>query len=183
MPGPVFLEGERVALHPPTEEDVPFLLEEWNSSEIRATRSDLYPMGPDDVERYLGGTLGREDRTVALLACRDGEPVGLVLLVREMPNDVEFRRGELAYWIARDEWGNGYATEASTLLLDHAFGRLGVHRVRATAYETNPGSRRVLEKLGFAEEGRAREAAYADSKWVDQVMYGLIEDEWNSETA
>lgn len=131
------------------------------------------------MEAYLGGTLGREEKTVALLACVDGEPVGLVLLVRELPNDVEFRRGELAYWIARDEWGNGYATEAAGLLLDHAFGRLGLHRVRATAYETNPASHRVLEKLGFTEEGRAREAAYADGERVDQVRFGLLAREWS----
>lgn len=68
------------------------------------------------------------------------------------------------------------------LLLDHAFGRLGIHRVRATAYETNPASRRVLEKLEFTEERRAREAAYSDGAWVDKVWFGLLAGEWDAES-
>lgn len=178
MPGPVFLKGDQVTLHPAAEDDVPFLLDEWNNPAVRETRSDLYPKGPDDVTRYLGGTAGPDDASVVLLVCVDGEPVGLVLLVRMRPTDTEFRQGELAYWVARDAWGNGYATAASRLLLDHAFGRLGLHRVRAKAFDTNPASHRVLEKLGFSEEGRERDAAYADDQWVDVLRYGLLESEW-----
>lgn len=178
MPGPVFLDGEQVTLRVAADEDVPFLLDEWNSPAVRATRSDLYPRGREEVRRYLGGRLGREDRSLALLACVDGEPVGLVLLIREAPNDVEFRQGELAFWIAREHWGNGYATAAARLLLGHAFGRLGLHRVRASTYDDNEASRRVLEKLGFEEEGVDREAALVEGEWVDQVRYGLVEATW-----
>lgn len=180
MPGPVFLEGESVTLRPASEEDLPFLAAEWNSPAIRATRTDLYPRGDEDLRRFLGGRLGREDRTLALLVCVDAEPVGLALLIRERPNDAELRQGELAYWTARDAQGAGYATAGSGLLLDHAFDRLGLHKVRARTFAGNDPSRRVLEKLGFSEEGVLREEAFVDGEWVDQVYYGLTDPEWRA---
>ncbi|MEM6494512.1 MAG: GNAT family N-acetyltransferase [Pseudomonadota bacterium] len=59
---------------------------------------------------------------------------------------------ELGYWIARDHWGNGYATEAGRAVL--AIARtLGYERVEAMHFLDNPASGRVLEKLGFAATG------------------------------
>jgi len=178
MPGPTFLASESVTLRPATDEDVPFLAEEWNSPAIRATRSDLYPRTAEDLRRYLGGTLGREDRSLALLVCVDSEPVGLVILVRERPNDVELRQGELAYWTARDAQGNGYATAGARLLLRHAFDRLGLHKVRARTFAGNEPSRGVLETLGFRQEGLLRAEAFVEGAWVDLAAYGLTEPEW-----
>jgi RimJ/RimL family protein N-acetyltransferase len=178
MPGATCLRGEDVTLAVATEEDIPFLVSSWNDPRVRRTRSDIHPRGPDDIREYLGGTVGRHDGSLALLVCTDGEPVGLVLLAREQPGDDDFRRGELAFWIHPAEWEEGYATAASALLLDHAFGRLGLHRVRARAYADNGPSHRVLEKLGFREEGVDREAAFADG-WVDQHRYGLLADGWD----
>ena len=178
MPGPVFLEGDAITLRPATEEDLPFLSAEWNSPAICATRTDLYPRGDEELRRYLGGRLGREDRSLALLVCVDEEPVGLALLIRERPSDVELRQGELAYWTARDAQEEGYATAGSRSLVRHAFDRLGLHKVRARTFADNDPSRRVLEKLGFREEGVLREEAFVDGEWVDQVYYGLTESEW-----
>ena len=180
MPGPVFLEGESVTLRPGTEEDLPFLAVEWNSPAIRATRTDLYPRGEEALRRYLGGRLGREDRSLALLVCVDEEPVGLALLIRERPNDVELRQGELAFWTARDARGQGYATAGSGLLLGHAFDRLGLHKVRARRFAGNDPSKRVLEELGFGEEGVLRDEAFVEGEWVDQVYYGLTDAEWRA---
>ncbi|WP_435194929.1 GNAT family N-acetyltransferase [Natronomonas sp. EA1] len=178
MPGPVFLDGDRVTLRPATEADTSFLLREWNNPAVRASRSDLYPRDRGDLEAYLGGRFGRESRSLALLICHNGDAVGLAILSREQPNDVSFRRGELAFWVAREEWDNGYATAGSRLLLSHAFGRLGLHKVTAAAFESNGGSLRVLEKLGFTEEGRHREEALNGGEWEDFVRFGLLEDEW-----
>jgi len=63
----------------------------------------------------------------------------------------------LGYWIARNHWGRGYATEAARGAL--AVGRaLGLGRVTAGHYLDNPASGRVLRKLGFRETGEVRPA-------------------------
>lgn len=179
MPGPLFLDGDGVTLHPATEEDVPFLVENENDPRIRRTTSRYLPRDEEYARKRLGGTMGRDGNTICLLVCAEGDPVGFVYLVRERPNDEVNRHGELAYWITADAWGNGYATAASKALLDHAFDRLNLHRVTAKAFEDNTDSRQVLEKLGFAEEGASRDAAYLNGEYRDFVRYGLLREEWN----
>jgi len=98
--------------------------------------------------------------------------------MREQPNSQVFRLGELAYWVTTTEWGNGYATSASELLLSHAFDELGLHRIEASAFASNDASRRVLEKLRFSEEGTARKEAFINGEWIDKIRYGLLEKEW-----
>ncbi len=56
---------------------------------------------------------------------------------------------ELGYWIAEEYWGNGYAVEASEVLVKRAFDDLGVKQIFATYRCENNQSARVLEKLGF----------------------------------
>lgn len=64
------------------------------------------------------------------------------------------RRGELGFWIGRDWWGNGYATEAASRMIGFTAAALRVERLTATAAADNAASVHVLEKLGFMETGR-----------------------------
>ncbi|HUP68030.1 MAG TPA: GNAT family N-acetyltransferase, partial [Sphingomicrobium sp.] len=59
---------------------------------------------------------------------------------------------EMGYWIARDHWGRGLATEACTALIDIAR-TLGLTSVEGSHFVDNPASARVLEKLGFSSRG------------------------------
>lgn len=60
---------------------------------------------------------------------------------------------ELGFTLARAAWGRGLATEAAQLCADAAFGPLELSQLVALADVKNPGSSRVLEKLGFTAEG------------------------------
>lgn len=62
---------------------------------------------------------------------------------------------EIGYWIARDHWGRGYASEAGRAVLDMAK-MLGHRRVTAGHFLDNPASGRVLRKLGFRSTGQVR---------------------------
>lgn len=62
---------------------------------------------------------------------------------------------ELGYWIAREHWGRGYATEAGYAILEIAR-MLGHRRIIASHFLDNPASGRVLRKLGFASTGTIR---------------------------
>ena len=62
---------------------------------------------------------------------------------------------ELGYWVGRDHWGRGYATEAARAVLRLA-GTLGHRRIRACNFTDNPASGRVLRKLGFRPTGSER---------------------------
>lgn len=80
---------------------------------------------------------------------------------------------EIGYWIARDHWGRGYATEASRAVLQIARA-LGHKRLTAGHFIDNPASGRVLRKLGFEPTGRiAKRHSCARGAMVDAVEYAL----------
>lgn len=60
---------------------------------------------------------------------------------------------ELGYWIAREFWGRGFATEAARAVLGVAR-MLGHKRVHANHFADNPASGQVLRKCGFAPTGK-----------------------------
>lgn len=78
-------------------------------------------------------------------------PIGCVGLLFHPDTNHWWGEGsaELGYWIAEEYWGNGYATESSKALIEHAFNDLDVKKIYATYRTENIRSKRVLEKLGF----------------------------------
>jgi len=176
MPGAVFLEGELVELRTVEEEDLEFLRDAINDPRVWQTLGAYQPKNLQQ-EREWFESVGEGDG-VGLLVCVDGEAVGSIGL--HEVNEV-WGRAEAGYWITPDAQGNGYATDALATLVEYAFDELRLHKVYAHAYETNPASRRVLEKVGFREEGLLREAAFVDGEYVDLYRYGLLEGEWRGE--
>ncbi len=80
---------------------------------------------------------------------------------------------ELGYWIAREHWGRGYATEAAAGVLQVAR-MLGHRRITAGHFVDNPASGKVLRKLGFLPTGRiAKRDSRARGARVDSVEYAL----------
>jgi ribosomal-protein-serine acetyltransferase len=91
------------------------------------------------------------------------------------------RSCEIGYWIARSAQGRGTATLATRALIEHAFGVWKLHRVMIQAGVGNARSRAVAERLGFTLEGVLRQAErYADGRYVDLAVYGLLAFEWSS---
>ncbi len=175
MPGAVFLSGNEVTLRVPEREDREFLARNENDPRVRANRTPASPSGNADVEQYLGGALGRNDNTIALLICTETEPVGLCLLIREKMGDERYRRGELAFWIDPEMQDQGYATAAGRQLIKYAFDTLGLHKLVAKVFEENLASQRVIDKLGFRQEGTFRNEVYVDGDWQDYYRYGLLQ--------
>ena len=60
---------------------------------------------------------------------------------------------QLAYRLKPQAWGGGVATEASSRILDHAFGPLALPSLTALIHPDNRGSQRVIAKLGFRRDG------------------------------
>ena len=85
--------------------------------------------------------------------------------------------GYLGYWVDRRLAGRGIMPTAVALAVDHCFTAGGLHRVECNIRPENDASRRVVEKLGFREEGLRRRYLYIDGAWRDHVHYALtVED-------
>lgn len=72
----------------------------------------------------------------------------------------------------------GLGTDATRTLLRYAFHHLDLYRVYAATVAYNAGAQRVLEKCGFVQEGREREAVYVSGKRWDRLCYGLLRPEF-----
>jgi ribosomal-protein-alanine N-acetyltransferase len=87
------------------------------------------------------------------------------------------RSAQVGYWIDEAYAGHGITPTALAMAIDHCFFGVGLHRVEATIRPENQASRRVVEKLGFREEGVRRRSLHIDGAWRDHVCYALtVED-------
>jgi RimJ/RimL family protein N-acetyltransferase len=76
--------------------------------------------------------------------------------------------------------GMGLGREAIGLVLKHAFGELGLHRISLRVVDDNTRAIRCYRACGFVEEGREREAAYVAGEWHDDVIMGLLSREFRA---
>lgn len=92
--------------------------------------------------------------------------------------DYKNRKCEVGYWLGKQFWGRGYASEAVSLLLYVAFMSLNLNKVYATVFTFNERSAAVLQQLGFKREGVIRENIFHVDKFVDDIMFGLLRSEY-----
>ena len=89
------------------------------------------------------------------------------------------RRCDLGYALGSRHWGQGYVSEALVPVLEHAFGALGMNRIEADIDPQNLASGRVLEKLGFRQEGFMPERWIVHGETADTAFYGLLKRYWD----
>lgn len=87
------------------------------------------------------------------------------------------RSAWVGYWVESSAAGGGVATAAVALVVDHAFGPVGLHRVEATVRPENAASLRVLAKLGFRDEGLLQRYLEVDGAWRDHRLLAVTRDE------
>ena len=150
----------------------------------------LQVLGDDEVTRYHSmptlTTLEEAHAALAQLQRRyqaeeslrwaievAGRP-GLIGTVGLLHVSAEHRRGELGYELARAWWGQGVMTEAARAVVTYAFERLGLHRIEAGVLVGNDRSVRVLQKLGFHEEGTLRAHLQLEGQFQDVRWFSLL---------
>ena len=188
MPGPVFAESDGVTLHTIEEEDLEFVQRGRNHPDIRRPLTDVDPQNGEQIQEYFENGISGGGDGFGFLICRaedatedgaddeaDPEPVGAVHIpwIR-----TKHGSGMLMYWVLPEHQGNGYVTEATRLVLDFAFEERRLAKVYAIVLESNVGSQRVLEKLGFEREGVHRKETFVDGERRDNYRYGLLAEEW-----
>jgi RimJ/RimL family protein N-acetyltransferase len=87
-------------------------------------------------------------------------------------------QAELGFTVAPDEQGHGFATEAVGRIVDHLVGERGLRRLAAECDARNVASAALLRRLGFTLEGRRRAHTWIKGEWTDDLVFGLLADEW-----
>lgn len=179
-PAEVRVEGERVYLRPPAEQD-------WRHfAEIRAaSRNFLQPWEPTwssdaltrdaflrRLRRY--GADWRDDTAYSFfLFGRDDDRLLGGISIANVRRGVA-QIGALGYWIGTDYARQGHMSEALGLMLGFSFGNLGLNRVEAACLPDNEASRRLLSRAHFTHEGRARKYLKINGEWRDHDLYAVL---------
>ena len=149
----MFARTERLLLRPGWPEDAPALASAIGDKAIVSKLATApWPYGIEDAEEHLRTQLASGLPAFLIFARTCGSPrlIGGIGLKRD-----ERGEAELGYWIARAYWGLGFATEAGGAVIELADEGLKLPRIVAGHFLDNPGSGRVLRKLGFVPTGQA----------------------------
>jgi RimJ/RimL family protein N-acetyltransferase len=152
------------------------LLHDWEV--VRMLARVPWPLALADVEAYAGRAGGPDAEGDDFVILADGGPVGVGNVKRPGSGHPPRRMPRLGYWIGRPHWGRGHATAAVGMLVERAFARFPDDTVGAGVFEDNPASRRVLEKLGFAEAGRYDTPCLARGASVPTIDMHLTRTAW-----
>ena len=96
-------------------------------------------------------------------------------------HDDKARTAGIDYWIREDAWGNGYTTEASRKILNFAFDTLNINRIESCGGKDNPGTYKVMEKIGLKYEGERKEGIFYYYGGLENlVLYGITKEEYKN---
>jgi [ribosomal protein S5]-alanine N-acetyltransferase len=124
--------------------------------------------------RHLTGE-ARSGRVLPFVVTYDGKFVGQLTVGGIAWGSL--RAAHVGYWVDREVAGRGVIPAAVALACDHCWFVLGLHRMEVNIRPENLASRRVVEKLGFREEGLRRRYLHIDGDWRDHLVYVLDVEE------
>lgn len=89
-----------------------------------------------------------------------------------------FRCVEIGYELHQSYWNKGIMSEALPPIIEYGFTQMDLHRIEGLPLAVNEPSRKLLTKMGFRLEGTFRERVFFHNKFEDQMIYGLLKEEW-----
>ncbi|WP_404460525.1 GNAT family N-acetyltransferase [Sutcliffiella horikoshii] len=176
-----FLETERLLLRRLELGDANRVEELASDYELAKTTLNVphpYPAG--SAADFIRSMWTAEGKGLVAFAVVEKESESLIGIIN-IKQTLSFKRGELGYWIGLPFWGKGYGTEAARAMVEFGFKKLGLNKVFAGAFADNPGSWRIMEKVGMKYEGTWRQHAMRDGRFVDLAYYGLLREEFDKE--
>jgi RimJ/RimL family protein N-acetyltransferase len=176
---PVILRGSKIYLSVTLEQDKEKWLVWINDRDIQnfiSSPMDIY--FEKDFDEILEELRRKKSRTInfAIVENNKDRLVGFIWMDSI---DWQARNAKIMYFIGKEHWGKGYASEALSLICEFAFENMNLEKVYTFVHETNGASLSVLEKNRFTLVGRLRRHAYVPKYgYVDVLVYELLKEEW-----
>ncbi|HYC21130.1 MAG TPA: GNAT family protein [Candidatus Bathyarchaeia archaeon] len=173
-----FLIGESVYLRAFEREDAPLAVAWMNDQEITETLAWYRPANLQTEEEFIASSLKGDDRIALAIAVKESDRlIGSVGL-----EQIQWRERSACFGIVigdKEEWGKGYGTDATRLMVKYGFGTLNLNRIWLHAREDNGGGIRAYEKAGFRREGVLRQEVYREGRYWDAVAMAILRADWD----
>lgn len=166
--GEIFARSPRLVLGPIAQDDLPALARIGADPRVAAMMGTIPIPWPDAaMRRWVAKSRFRGEVGFRLAVIRpDTGMIGVVGLAGAPAS--------LAYFLDPDHWGRGYATEAARAFVGACFARFrGLDVIAADHFADNPGSGRVLQKLGFRSTGQGVGKSLARLEPAPNIHYRL----------
>lgn len=164
---------------------------EW--TRVRARNADWLlpweassPAGPGELPTYSGmvKVLNRQAREASALpfiiterVASHAKPVIVGQLTVSSIQWGSAMTATLGYWVDQDRAGRGIVPTAVAMATDHCFRQLGLHRMEINIRPENAASLRVVEKLGFRDEGLRPRFLHINGQWADHRSFAMTAEE------
>ena len=180
MIGQSVLETQRLRLRPVKSSDAEVIQKAASTREIADTMISLpHPYPDGEAERYILRQQAEQKKgqsVTFIIEKKVGERFCGVIEVRQI--EQEHSQAELSFWLAVEDWGQGYMSEVIRTLLQFGFEVLGLNRFYAYHMLRNPATGRVLEKNGFKQEGLLRQRVRKWGKFEDVALWAILRKDW-----
>ena len=153
--------------------DLASLVEHANNRNVSIHLRDRFPFPytRKDGQGFIRAARMMHPETLFAIAV-DGVAVGGIGFY--LQKDIERMSAEIGYWLGESFWGRGIASEAIVAMTRYAFDHYELTRLYALVVDGNEASCRVLEKAGYALEGRLRRSAIKNGVVSDQLLYAFV---------
>lgn len=174
------LSGEKVRLRETRETDYAQLADWWLDPGVSVLQTFwVRPTPPESVVEMMHGWSANSGTGAGFaVETLDGATlIGHATLFGVDKN----RCATLAIVLGPPHWGSGYGTDTVRTLVRYGFAEMGLHRIQLETFSYNARAIAAYAKVGFVEEGRRRETRLHDGVWYDDVVMGLLENEWRAQ--
>jgi ribosomal-protein-alanine N-acetyltransferase len=175
------LETERLILRQLVAEDVPLMFENYSNPELMRYWG-APPMRVIDEAWRRFNKLNNAyylHQGIHWVITKKGQ-AQLIGICNLSPIHVQHSRAELGYDLTPSYWGQGIIPEAAGAVVAVAFEQMALHSLEAQIDPRNIASQRVLEKLGFRQEGYFRENMCIAGEFSDTAVFSLLRSEWQA---
>jgi ribosomal-protein-alanine N-acetyltransferase len=175
------LKTERLLLNQLKAKDIPLIVRYASNPKISEYTLNIpHPYHEEDAIYWLNmahsGFKSGEHYTFAIRLHTDPAFIGGIGLVVNR----RYNRAEIGYWMAEPFWNRGYVTEASKAVIQFGFEQLGLHKINCRHFASNAGSKKVILKSGFQQEGLLRDEVFKHGLHHDILVYSILRSEYSN---
>lgn len=140
----------------------------------KSTGGNYFFVSSEREKKWIENAIFNDENNIRLAIClkENDEYIGNINLINI---DWINRQAEISIFIGeKKEWGKGYATEATKLMIDFGFSQRNLNRIYLTVLENNKVAIHLYEKIGFKKEGILRETLFKDNKYYNLMIMSIL---------